>query len=156
MVFFVSGHGDVTLDEFKAIYVPILDKITTAILCGEKHSFVIGDFKGVDTFAQHYIKRVFDDFLMYNNAFSMDDMFLTAQANKNKEIFFENYPVTIYHLFEYPRIKASEMYKSVGGFTSDEERDAAMTKNSDFDIAFVKESKLKSGTYKNIYRRIKF
>ena len=41
----------------------------------------------------------------------------------------------------------------VGGFKSDEERDSAMTNDSDFDIAFVKDNRWNSGTAQNIKRR---
>ncbi len=39
------------------------------------------------------------------------------------------------------------------GFRSDEERDSAMTTDSDFDIAFVKDNRWDSGTAQNIKRR---
>lgn len=40
-----------------------------------------------------------------------------------------------------------------GGFESDEERDSAMTRDSDFDIAFIKDGRWDSGTAQNIKRR---
>lgn len=39
------------------------------------------------------------------------------------------------------------------GFKSDEERDSAMTRDSDFDIAFIKDGRWNSGTAQNIKRR---
>lgn len=58
---------------------------------------------------------------------------------------------TVYHMFESPRNNAD--FPCVGGFKSDEERDAAMTTASDFDIAWVRPGREKSGTAKNISRR---
>lgn len=43
----------------------------------------------------------------------------------------------------------------VGGFKSDEERDKAMTENSNYDIAFVRDHNVWSGTAANILRRNK-
>lgn len=40
-----------------------------------------------------------------------------------------------------------------GGFKSDEDRDSAMTRDSDFDIAFIKDNRWDSGTAQNIKRR---
>ena len=40
-----------------------------------------------------------------------------------------------------------------GGFKSDEERDSSMTNVSNYDIAFVKDNRWKSGTAQNIKRR---
>lgn len=42
---------------------------------------------------------------------------------------------------------------TISGFKSDEERDSAMTRDSDFDIAFVKDDRWDSGTAQNIKRR---
>jgi len=41
----------------------------------------------------------------------------------------------------------------MGGFTTDDERDAAMTMASDADIAWVRPGRKKSGTAKNLARR---
>lgn len=42
----------------------------------------------------------------------------------------------------------------VGGFEYDEERDAAMTRASTVDLAYIRDkSKWKSGTAQNLYRR---
>lgn len=47
---FISGHLDLTSDEFEAHYQPQLDK---ALHAG--YSFVIGDARGADTAAQSYL-----------------------------------------------------------------------------------------------------
>lgn len=93
--------------------------------------FVVGDCDGVDKFAMDYI--------------------------------FQNYtiPLIIYHMFNTPRnipegLGEDPEFEGVyfyGGFKSDEERDSAMTKASDFDIAFIKDNRWNSGTAQNIKRR---
>jgi len=60
--------------------------------------------------------------------------------------------VTVYHMFESPR-NYLEGFKTIGGFTCDEDRDAAMTLASDYDIAYVRANKKKSGTARNLTRR---
>jgi len=87
--------------------------------------FIIGDYKGVDTKAQKYL--------------------FESQIEKNK--------VTIYHMFENPRINVGN-FPTKGGFKTDKERDTQMTYDSNKDIAWVRPGKEKSGTYKNIKRRI--
>jgi hypothetical protein len=60
--------------------------------------------------------------------------------------------VTVYHMFESPRNNAG--FPTKGGFTSDGSRDACMTKDSTKDIAWVRPGRERSGTQKNIQRRI--
>lgn len=57
-------------------------------------------------------------------------------------------------MFDKPRFNLG--FKTSGGYKNDEERDAAMTKNSNYDIAWVRPGKEKSGTAKNLERRKKF
>lgn len=59
--------------------------------------------------------------------------------------------VTVYHMFEQPRF--NEGFPTVGGFGSDAERDEAMTRASQQDIAWVRPGREKSGTAKNLARR---
>ena len=130
MRYFISGHGWLTQEQFEKYYVPVLDNI---LYGAEDESFdgdpdpwfVIGDFKGVDIMAQQYI----------------------VDAGIGDRLI-------VYHMFEKPRnLAVSKVYqiKTIGGFKSDEERDAAMTANSDFDIAFI--FRKNSGTERNIKRR---
>ena len=56
-------------------------------------------------------------------------------------------------MFDSPRNKNEKITKTKGGFTSDEERDAAMTNASSKDIAFVRDNTKISGTGSNILRR---
>jgi len=88
------------------------------------HKFVIGDARGADLMAQMYLNNI----LCYAG-----DM-------------------TIYHMFEKPRNNIGD-FPTQGGFKSDEERDAAMTAASDYDIAWIRPGREKSGTAKNLERR---
>ncbi len=116
--YFISGHRDITEEEFKKYYE---DKLFNAIL--EEANFVVGDYQGVDDLAQKYLKSM--------------------MVSKDK--------VKVYHMFEFPRNNSG--WLTVGGFTSDEQRDSAMTDDSDFDIAWVRPGKEKSGTARNLQRR---
>jgi len=117
--YFVSGHRNITEEEFVKHYEPMLwEKI-----CEEDACFVVGDCVGVDDMAQKYLR-----------------------AMGVKE-------VKVYHMFEEPRHCAG--FETVGGFTSDIERDSAMTDASDKDIAWVRPGCEKSGTAQNIERRTK-
>ncbi len=47
---FISGHLDLTEDEFEQHYIPQIDKALDA-----GHSFVVGDARGCDAAAQSYL-----------------------------------------------------------------------------------------------------
>ena len=87
------------------------------------HNFVVGDAKGADALAQNYLNH------NYHRAY-----------------------VKVYHMFDKPRWNEGGC-DTIGGFTCDEERDAAMTKASDYDIAWIRPGKEKSGTARNLERR---
>lgn len=89
----------------------------------EGASFVVGDARGADLQAQ--------------------DWLLFAQCPVER--------VKVYHMFEAPRNNVG--FPTVGGFTSDGERDAAMTAGSTDDIAWVRPGREKSGTAENLKRR---
>lgn len=132
MRYFISGHLDLTIDEFTANYKPQIDDALNDDFC----SFIIGDARGADLMAQKYLN------------------------NKTKN-------VTIYHMHDKPRHNIFN-YPTVGGFKSDEERDTAMTNNSDIDLLWVRPVELQkkllgkkfkeghiTGTEKNRIRRNK-
>jgi len=73
MTAYISGHLDVTVDEFKDHYVPLIDKALQ-----EGHEFVVGDARGADALAQQYLK----------------DKYFTPP---------ETAPVRVYHMFNKPR-----------------------------------------------------
>lgn len=121
MTAFISGHGDVTWQEFEEHYVP---RIAEAVNKG--HSIIVGDFRGLDTDAMKYLQYV-------------DEQYMTVD-------------LTVYHMFTEPR-NTVDCAKHKGGFTSDHDRDSAMTRDSDYDIAWVRPGKENSGTANNIRRR---
>ena len=121
MVYFISGHRNITQEKFDEIYVPIIKEAAK----DERNSFVVGDCVGVDMMAQIWL----------------------AENLKNPE------RVTVYHMFDLPRFKASEKFNVVGGFRTDIERDSKMTEVSDSDIAFIGKGRWTSGTAQNILRR---
>jgi hypothetical protein len=117
MIYFISGHLDVSIQEFMDHY---LIPIQRGQVLGD--SFVVGDARGLDLLAQEFLRG----------------------SNK----------VTVYHMFESPRNNYGG-YATVGGFKSDSERDEAMTAVSDEDIAWVRPGREKSGTAKNLARRLR-
>jgi hypothetical protein len=88
-----------------------------------ENKIVVGDARGTDTMAQKLVEEL-----------GRPDL------------------LTIYHMFDSPR-NSVKGAKLIGGFKSDEERDAAMTADSDYDIAWVREGREKSGTQRNLNRR---
>lgn len=132
MIYFVSGHGDLTQEEFDKYYLPI---ITDIISTDEDAQFIVGDYKGCDTLTIE---------------------FLTTWFPRRK--------LSIYHIGEKSRVivttddgessvtRAKNVHY-IGGFKSDEERDAAMTAASDDDICYVRLGKEISGTGRNLLRR---
>lgn len=117
MRYFISGHLDLTEEEFQIHYAP---QLQAAI--DEAAEFVVGDARGADAMAQQWLK----------------------DRGLEKDLI-------VFHMFELPRNGIG--FKAVGGFTSDRQRDHAMTLNSDADIAWVRPGRKKSGTAKNLTRR---
>jgi len=115
VVYFISGHLDITEDEFNEHYIPLIKEAIN-----NRDTFIVGDCRGVDAIAQKYIKD-----------------------NGGKAV--------VFHMFVSPRNNCG--FPTRGGFKTDEERDAAMTRNSDLDIAWVRKGREKSGTAKNLRRR---
>ena len=123
--YFISGHRDITGEEFNRNYVPILKDIVENNFSGSIR-FIVGDYYGVDIMAQNYL---------------IDNL---------------NFPpdrICVYHMFDKPRNIHPKIENRVGGFSYDEERDAAMTRDSHIDIAFVRDHLKLSGTAMNILRR---
>ena len=105
-----------------------------------------------DEFDTHY-KPLIDEALSHNYSFHS---FVVGDAKgadtlAQKYLFGKTDRVVVYHMFETPRYNAG--FPTEGGFQSDEERDVAMTNNSDSDIAWVRKGREKSGTQKNLDRR---
>lgn len=123
ITYFISGHRDINDIEFEANYIPL---IGLALYNTPNAKFVVGDCDGVDIKAQNYL---------------MDNLGLDPER------------VTVYHMFEEPKNKNEKITKTKGGFTTDDERDEAMTNASFEDIALVRDVKKLSGTAQNILRR---
>jgi len=115
--YFVSGHLDLTMDEFREHYVPRL-----AVAIAAEGAFVVGDARGCDLMTQLYLR---------------DERALRVQ---------------VFHMFESSRNNVGG-FPTVGGFQTDNERDAAMTAHSDTDIAWVRPGRKNSGTAANLARR---
>lgn len=145
MTFFVSGHLDLTREEFAQHYEPVIRRAHAA---GAR--FVVGDARGCDFMAQRLLHGL--------------------EAGQDRS----TGRVRVFHMLERPRHSFGSGYGSndpnlpketwegrrggfplVGGFTSDDDRDAAMTQASTHDIAWVRPGKDKrnSGTAKNLRRR---
>lgn len=123
--YFISGHRDITQEEFEKNYGSIIKNIVDNNSPGTIR-FIMGDYYGVDIMAQNYL---------------IDTL---------------NFPpdrICVYHMFSKPRNIHPKIENRVGGFSNDEERDAAMTRDSHIDIAFVRDHLKLSGTAMNILRR---
>lgn len=135
MIYFVSGHRNLSKEDFNRLYVPEI----MAVLAYGTPDFVVGDYEGVD--------KMFMDFIMP----------FVCKGDCS---------LTIYHMFTSPRhtpfnrsveeLTSQFNITFIGGFQTDEERDAAMTADSDYDIAFYHWNRYKSGTARNIQRRHEF
>lgn len=116
---FISGHLDLTPEEFAEHYAP---RLLSA--CRDGAVFHVGDARGADAMAQEFLAG-------------------------------EGADVVVYHMFDAPRNCASGRFKLVGGFVSDNSRDAAMTSATTDDVAWIRPGREKSGTARNLARRFK-
>jgi hypothetical protein len=121
--YFISGHRRLTKEEFNESYAPMIDFVLEN---STDCKFVIGDYWGCDEMAQNYL---------------VDTLGIDPSR------------ITVYHMMEAPRYHNKKIENLVGGFQTDEERDAAMTDASDEDIAYVRDHTVLSGTAQNILRR---
>lgn len=119
MRYFISGHRDLSEENFEKYYIPAIKKVMEN---DRNCSFVVGDCDGVDYMAQKYL-------------FSVGASF------------------KVYHMYSSPRNYVHPSILRIGGFKNDIERDEAMTKDSDIDIAFIEKGRWTSGTAQNILRR---
>lgn len=122
----IIKNVDLSLREFEEHYHSLIDK---AIF--NKHLFVIGNAKGADTFALKYL---------LNNGVRPDDItifiFSKHQSDKNLiQYYISKYKVNVH-----------------SGFKSYTERDAAMTNESHYDIAWVRSEQASRLLYKEHYK----
>lgn len=118
MIAFISGHLNISKEEFAEHYIP---KIQSAIDAG--HHFIVGDARGTDIMAQQY--------LLSKNVIER---------------------TTVYHMFTSPRNCVEGAWRRES-YSSDDERDTAMTTHSNYDIAWVRPGREDSGTQQNLNRR---
>lgn len=119
MKYFISGHRNITDNEFNDIYIPLLDNA----LLDKNASFVVGDYDGVDAMAQIY---------------------LIGKTNK----------VSVYHIGKHPMNNLNG-WDTIGMFNDDIDRDSTMTRDSEEDIAWIRNPGDMTGTEQNIVRRNK-
>ncbi|MEM0979737.1 MAG: hypothetical protein AAGH78_05615 [Cyanobacteria bacterium P01_H01_bin.58] len=112
--------------------------------------FISGHLTLTDAeFEKHYRPAI-------DKALALGDSFVVGDA-RGTDAIAQTYllgktdAVVVYHMFTNPRNNAG--FKTIGGFNTDEERDAQMTADSDHDIAWVRPDRKQSGTQKNIDRR---
>lgn len=129
MIYFISGHRDLTKEEFEQHYIPQISKVMDE---DSMANFVVGDWEGCDTMALEFIlSQPSYDFISIHC------------VDKPKIRIFGECPEVFERVF---------IYKC----KSYDECDATMTKNSDFDIAWIRPGKENSHTAKNIKRRYGF
>lgn len=121
--YFISGHRDLTQEEFNENYAPLLNEICEK---DTESKFIMGDYCGADIMAQNYL---------------LDTLEIDPKR------------VTVYYMGDTPMNINSKVINRIGDFFNDEDRDAAMTIDSFKDIAFVRDNTKWSGTAQNILRR---
>ena len=122
-VYFISGHRDITKEEFHKHYK---HRILNAIRDGA--DFVVGDCPGVDFLALELLVK-------YN-------------ANNVTIYHLGQFPMT-----DGEDIILPEHFKTERQFDTDFERDIHMTYYSDEDILWIRDGKTHSGTHRNQLRR---
>ena len=103
-----------------------------------------------EEFDLHY-KPFLDAAISANHSFVVGDA-RGADTMVQEYLFGKTEKVTVFHMMNSPRYNTG--FPTEGGFLSDEDRDSAMTDESDSDIAWVREGREESGTQRNLDRRI--
>lgn len=125
MKYFISGHRDLTQEEFNEHYISKLERILEL----DKYAiFIIGDWEGCDTLVFEYLK----------NRLGMYQSIGIYYVGKIRFINFNQ-----------------SMYPHIVGYRWDsyDSCDSMMTYYSDFDVAWVRPGKEDSHTAMNIKRR---
>lgn len=123
MRYFVSGHRDLTKEEFEEHYVPLIQK---AVKEDSWVEFNVGDWEGFDSMFLEYMYRRFNDIFI--------NVYYVEKPRPKLEL------VNREHVF----LNKRDTYDIC---------DESMTRNSDFDIAWIRPGKEDSHTAKNIRRR---
>ena len=128
MRYFISGHRDLTIKEFEEHYVPQILKV---LRFDRTPLFLVGDWEGCD-----------EMFFMFIHAYKVP--VVVHYVNKCR-IDIENIKDKLGDWFE--AIVGTEKCNTY------DECDASMTRDSDFDIAWIRPGREDSHTAKNIKRR---
>lgn len=126
MRYFVSGHRDLTQEEFDEHYIPLIQKVFEQDKVPE---FNVGDWEGCDALFLDYVSSL--NKCLWVNIYSVKEP-------RNNPTFYEGHPEKIF------TNKQRSTY---------DECDASMTRYSDFDIAWIRPGREDSHTAKNIKRR---
>lgn len=127
MTYFISGHRDLTQEEFNEHYAPILKKVLQEDWGCQ---FVIGDWEGCDKMALEFI-------LSQEECYNFIEIFYVDKVRIRP---FGRHIANFKDLY----VNSRDTYN---------ECDEAMTKFSDFDIAWVRSGREDSHTAMNIKRR---
>lgn len=127
MIYFISGHRDLTKEEFNQHYVPIIDEIIRNDVFTE---FVIGDWEGCDTMVIEYLLEQIDypPITIYH-------------VEKEPRIKFGGESILNFENIYNIKLRTYD------------ECDARMTSDSKFDVAWIRPGRKDSHTAKNIKRR---
>ena len=126
MIYFISGHRDLTQEEFDKYYVP---KITRVMDEDPFADFVIGDWEGCDKMALEYI--------LSQESYGYISIYCVGQCRIKP--------------FGYDATNFERTF--INFYTSYDDCDATMTQDSDFDIAWIRPGREDSHTAMNIKRR---
>ena len=126
MTYFISGHRDLTQEEFVKHYIPTLENI---LKNDPMANFVVGDWEGCDKMAIEWLisHRDYPDVYIYY----VDEVRVT---------FFGEKLINFYNVMLRP-------------CASYDECDSRMTQDSDFDVAWIRPGREDSHTAMNIKRR---
>ena len=133
---FISGHRNITESEFKTHYTKLIDQYIewakTESHLGDKHlTFYVGDCEGCDKMAIYY--------LVGKLCRNIKLVICSLKKPFNGQI---NYSLC-----------QNENITVIKEFTTHDERDAYMTKNTIYDNMWVRPGEWTSGTAQNFVRR---
>lgn len=136
---FVSGHRDLTKEEFNSIYIPAINKYIdwlkedhSHIFDSKKLTFYVGDCEGCDKMTIYY---------------------LCGKLNRNIKLVICSLKEKFEGQINYD-LCINDNISVIKEFNTHEERDAYMTKNTDIDLLYIRPNKWDSGTAQNFVRRV--
>lgn len=130
MVYFISGHRDLTQEEFETHYIPL---ISTVMDEDPNADFVVGDHEGCDRMAL--------EFILSQPTYEFVSIYYVDTLNT--KLFGSEDPTSFERVYTY-------------NCASYDKCDQTMTLVSDFDIAWIRPGKENSYTANNIKRRYGF